>query len=87
MGDTDSSPDISRYQSVWWTLYILDRRISSLMGAPSSVEDGDVTASLPITHQSAQKLYAVDMHVKLSRLIAKILKSRFWDQSTLYLSL
>ncbi|KAM5352921.1 hypothetical protein ACJ41O_005643 [Fusarium nematophilum] len=77
VGNLDAHADVSRYRSVWWTLYILDRKFSSLIGAPSSVHDSDISVPLPKPHQSAQKSCALDMHVRLSRLLAKVLNKYF----------
>ncbi|RMJ09437.1 hypothetical protein CDV36_010928 [Fusarium kuroshium] len=74
-GSPDCSTDVSRYRSVWWTLYILDRKFSTLIGAPSSIHDSDISVPLPKPHQSAQKSCALDMHVRLSRLLAKVLNT------------
>ncbi|WAO88936.1 Zn(2)-C6 fungal-type domain-containing protein [Fusarium falciforme] len=67
--------DASRYRGVWWTLYILDRKFSTLIGAPSSIHDSDISVPFPKPHQSAQKTCALDMHVRLSRLLAKVLNT------------
>lgn len=69
----ERDPDASRLRSVWWTLYILDRKFSSMMGAPSSIHDSDISVPLPASHNSVQKASALGMHVKLSRLIAMVL--------------
>lgn len=73
-------PDSHRLRSAWWTLYILDRKFSSLMGAPSSIQESDITVPLPDPQQSTQKATALDMHVKLSRLIARIINSELDGQ-------
>ncbi|KAF5011806.1 hypothetical protein FDECE_2096 [Fusarium decemcellulare] len=65
----------TRHRSAWWTLYILDRKFSSLMGAPSSINDGDISVPLPEGPLSMQKSKVIDMHVKLSRLIAKVINT------------
>lgn len=62
-----------RSRSIWWTLYILDRKFSSLMGAPVSISDSDVTAILPNAGSSLQKSEALSMHVKISRILTKVL--------------
>lgn len=61
----------TRHRSIWWTLYILDRRFSSLMGAPVSVQDADVTVTLPRSEIFGS--LALCMHVKLSRIITDVL--------------
>ncbi|RSL88386.1 hypothetical protein BHE90_000045 [Fusarium euwallaceae] len=65
----------TRHRSAWWTLYILDRKFASLMGAPSSINDGDISVLLPEGPQASQKSKVVDMHVKLSRLMAKVINT------------
>ncbi|KAM6509731.1 hypothetical protein FALCPG4_017379 [Fusarium falciforme] len=65
----------TRHRSAWWTLYILDRKFASLMGAPSSINDGDISVLLPEGPQATQKSKVVDMHVKLSRLMAKVINT------------
>lgn len=46
------------------------------MGAPSSINDSDISVPLPEGRNSAHASKVVDMHVKLSRLIAKVINSR-----------
>ncbi|VUC35895.1 unnamed protein product [Clonostachys rosea] len=64
-----------RERSAWWTLYILDRKFSSLMGAPNSLHDEDISVPFPQPNRSIQKSTTLEMHVKLSRLIAKVLNT------------
>jgi hypothetical protein len=68
-------PEVTRYRNAWWTLYILDRKLSSLMGAPCSINDSDISVPIPGDQTSSRKSSALDMHIKLSRLKAKILDS------------
>ncbi|KAH6980711.1 fungal-specific transcription factor domain-containing protein [Ilyonectria sp. MPI-CAGE-AT-0026] len=75
VSESDGPGDTTRYQSAWWTLYILDRKFSSTMGAPSSINDNDVTVSLPSTQKSMQTSSALEMHVKLARLVAEVLNT------------
>ena len=68
---------VQRCRNVWWTVYILDRQMSSLMGVPLAVRDEDITASLPTFSGSVQKTFALELNVKLSRIISLILNSKF----------
>ncbi|KAM0198623.1 hypothetical protein ACHAQI_012295, partial [Fusarium lateritium] len=68
-------PEVTRYRNAWWTLYILDRKLSSLMGAPCSIHDSDISVPIPGDQTPSRKSSALDMHIKLSRLKAKILDS------------
>ncbi|KAI8671948.1 Zn(2)-C6 fungal-type domain-containing protein [Fusarium sp. Ph1] len=74
-GNPGCHNDASRYRGVWWTLYIMDRKFSTLIGAPSSIHDNDISVPFPKPHQSAQKSCALDMHVRLSQLLAKVLNT------------
>lgn len=66
---------VQRSRKVWWTVYVLDRQMSSLMGVPLAVRDEDINASLPTFSGSAQKASAMELHVKLSRVLSQILNS------------
>jgi hypothetical protein len=68
----------NRQRSAWWTLYILDRKFSYMMGAPSQINDDAITVSLPGSpYHPPQKIAAMDVHVKLSRLIGKVIDSKY----------
>ena len=77
-----SAGSSARYRSVWWTLYILDRRFSSLMGAPVSIHDADVTVPLPSSGDLSEGYEALAMHVKLSRVITSVLNCEIFPCST-----
>lgn len=75
----DLTPDqADRYRAVWWTIYILDRRFSSLMGAPNSIQDEDITVPLPESGHNTHIAKALRVHVALSRLLAKVLGSKYF---------
>ncbi|KAH0045321.1 proline oxidase, partial [Aureobasidium melanogenum] len=63
---------VQRCRKIWWTVYVLDRQLSSLMGVPSSIRDEDISAELPLYLESPYRATALDIQVKLSRAIAKI---------------
>lgn len=68
--------EANRLRCIWWTIYILDRKLSSLMGAPSSIQDNDITVALPRSDHATHKYKALGLHVALSQLHAKVLKSK-----------
>ncbi|KAK5102621.1 hypothetical protein LTS08_003421 [Lithohypha guttulata] len=74
---------VQRCRNVWWTVYILDRQMSSLMGVPLAVKDDDITASLPTFHGSLQKTLALELNVKLSGIISRILNSVYGQEGRL----
>jgi proline utilization trans-activator len=76
MGDRQDDADALRYRNAWWTLYILDRKFSSLMGAPISVHDSDISVPIPTDQTGLRKSNVLKMHTKLSRLMAKVLNSQ-----------
>ncbi|CRL18099.1 Fungal transcriptional regulatory protein, N-terminal [Penicillium camemberti] len=81
--DLEASAEESdtRYRSIWWTLYILDRRFSSLMGTPISINDADVTMGLPNSGISHHRCRTLAMHVRLSRIISNVLDYGRLNQS------
>ncbi|KAJ5499316.1 hypothetical protein N7453_008367 [Penicillium expansum] len=78
-----SDEESERYRSIWWTLYILDRRFSSLMGTPISINDADVTMGLPNSGILHQRCRTLGMHVRLSRIISNVLDSVYGSDGRL----
>ncbi|KAI1278583.1 fungal-specific transcription factor domain-containing protein [Xylaria sp. FL0933] len=75
VGDDLTDEDIERHHAVWWTIYILDRRFSSLMGAPNLIRDEDITVPLPDFEQNSYSAKARSLQVALARLHAQVLSS------------
>jgi proline utilization trans-activator len=69
-------PVVQRCRKIWWTVYILDRQMTSLMGLPQNIRDDDITCRLPNFPGSTQRTAALDMQIKLSRIYADISRSR-----------
>lgn len=63
---------VERCRRAWWTVYVLDREMTSLMGLPQSIHDDDVHPDLPTFSGSIQRTAALSMQIKLSRAIARI---------------
>ncbi|KAL9093941.1 MAG: hypothetical protein Q9165_003864 [Trypethelium subeluteriae] len=63
------------YNITWWTVYVLDRQMTALMGVPMSLSDDDITAPLPSFAGSLAKQKALDIHIKLARANAAILQT------------
>lgn len=73
----DFSPqEQKRRQNAWWTLYVLELHFSAMMGAPVAVHPDDITNALPPEAPSDLRATALCTHVKLSRVLSKIIKSR-----------
>jgi hypothetical protein len=63
---------LQRCRKMWWTVFVLDRQMTSLMGVPSGMRDRDITAQLPTFSGCPQQTRALELHIKLSKVIAKI---------------
>ncbi|KAL2032161.1 hypothetical protein VTO58DRAFT_105333 [Aureobasidium pullulans] len=74
---------VRRCRNIFWTVYILDRQLSSLMGLPTSIRDEDISAELPYDPLKSQKAMALDIQVKLSRVIAKIANNVYGPEGRL----
>lgn len=72
---------VQRCRKIWWTVYILDREMTSLMGLPQSINDDHVNTQLPTYSGSVQRTAAIGMHIKLSRIIAAINSSKYTEPS------
>ncbi|KAH8879811.1 fungal-specific transcription factor domain-containing protein [Thozetella sp. PMI_491] len=66
--------DYSRRCNItFWIVYMLDREFSALLGAPNSIRDEDITARLPSHANDSLDAQNMTLHVRLSRLMARIL--------------
>lgn len=66
---------VQRCRKIWWTVYILDRQMTSLMGLPQNIRDDDITCRLPNFSHSTQRTAALDMQIKLARIYADMTRS------------
>ncbi|KAF4810046.1 Proline utilization trans-activator [Colletotrichum siamense] len=63
---------VQRCRKIWWTVYVLDRQMSSLMGLPQSTLDEGVYCQLPSYSGSVRRTTALSMQIKFARIIAEI---------------
>ena len=70
--------EVQRCRKIWWTIYILDREMTSLMGLPQSINDDHIHTELPVFAE-AQRTQSLHMHIKLSRIVAEINSSKPLD--------
>ena len=66
---------IERRREAWWTVYVLDRQMSSLLGCCVAFPDDDVNTRLPAFQGSVQTSLALGIHVKLCKAATVILQS------------
>lgn len=69
-------PLVQRCRKIWWTIFILDRQMTSLMGLPQSIRNDDITCQLPNYSGSTQRAAALNMQIKLARIYAEIARSK-----------
>lgn len=67
---------VQRCRKVWWTVYVLDRQMSALMGVPVGIADESIGAELPMFTGQPQKSTAMNIQIKLSRVLAVALNSK-----------
>lgn len=67
---------LQRRRRIWWTVYILDRQMTSLMGLPQSIEDNQIYHKLPLFPDSPHKVTALSMQIKMCQIIAEVNRSR-----------
>ncbi|KAI8934829.1 hypothetical protein NX059_008510 [Plenodomus lindquistii] len=76
-------PVVQRCRKIWWTVYVLDRQMGSLMGLPPSYQDDDMTCQLPTFSGSTHRTAALGMHIKLARIYADIARTVYGTQGRL----
>lgn len=73
---TFEDSQIERARHVWWTAYILDRELSSLMGLPNQLADENIHTKFPSV-QSSDQDKGLRVHIKLCRIVAQVVSSKF----------
>ncbi|KAL3439673.1 hypothetical protein BDV09DRAFT_157912 [Aspergillus tetrazonus] len=63
---------VQRCRKIWWTIYVLDRQMTSLMGLPQSIQDSQIHPQLPSFPGSPQKVVALSMQIHMCQIIAEI---------------
>ncbi|EAA57671.1 hypothetical protein AN6030.2 [Aspergillus nidulans FGSC A4] len=63
---------VQRCRKIWWTIYVLDRQMTSLMGLPQSIQDNQIHPQLPSFPGSPQKVVALSMQIRMCQIIAEI---------------
>lgn len=66
---------VERCRRAWWTVYMLDREMTSLVGLPQSIHDDDVNSALPRLSGSTLQGAALALRVRFCRAITKINRS------------
>jgi len=73
----DVQPEMAaRCADLWWSVYMLDQHLSASMGAPSAIQDQDMTVPIPSADGFDSRASALGIHVNLSRILARLMRSR-----------
>ncbi|KAL4874888.1 fungal-specific transcription factor domain-containing protein [Aspergillus karnatakaensis] len=72
-----NAEDLLRCQKIWWTVYVLERQMSVLMGAPLGISESDISALLPTFSDSHIKTTTVAIHVKLSQAFSQVVNALY----------
>lgn len=68
---------VQRSRLVWWTVYVLERRMSSLLGVPMGISEESISASFPSASTLGQSSIVLEMQVMLCQILAKVDLSKF----------
>lgn len=68
---------VQRCRKVWWTVCLLDRQMTSLMGIPQSIRADEITCRLPDLTTSPQRRVALELQIKISHVYADIARGAF----------
>jgi hypothetical protein len=64
-------------RDIWWSAYILDRQLSAVIGAPISIQDSQISCTLPNSYKTSEDAEFMTMHIKLAKIVGQILGCRF----------
>ncbi|KAK1613493.1 fungal-specific transcription factor domain-containing protein [Colletotrichum phormii] len=63
---------VQRCRLAWWTIYVLERQMSALMGVPMFISDECVCTPFPIFCEQAQRTGALHIQIKLAQVLGQI---------------
>lgn len=69
-------PLVERCRKIWWTVCVLDRQMTSLMGIPQTIRADEMTCQLPDFVEFPQRRASLQMQVKLSHVYADIARGK-----------
>jgi hypothetical protein len=70
--------DQEHRRRLWWTVYILDRRLSINMGSPlSGLRDEDIDLSLPDNGSYKGPCPGLHLHVKITKLTGNVMTGKY----------
>ena len=68
--------EFRRRRRAWWTLYIIDRKLTLIVGAPLSIRDEDIDISMPDPDEFGTSNAGLIMHIRLANLEGQVKQSK-----------
>ncbi|KAB8270034.1 fungal-specific transcription factor domain-containing protein [Aspergillus minisclerotigenes] len=69
--------ETQRSRNVWWTVFIIERQFTVLMGVPLGINDNEISTPLPAYPDSPHKSITMTMHVKLSQAFGQVMDTLY----------
>lgn len=67
---------VQRCRRAWWTVYILERRMGSLLGVPMAIAEESISTPIPTIPGPPQNSVALQLQVRFAQTLAMIDQSR-----------
>lgn len=61
---------------LWWTIYVIDRKLSSLVGVAPGFSDKDIAVAMPNIESALEKDLGMAFHVEISSQLGNVLNGR-----------
>jgi proline utilization trans-activator len=78
-----SDEDNEHRMRLWWTVYMIDRKLTYLMGVPLSLHDVDITVPKPALHSGNtgnDTAAAFALHIHLSTELGRVLYGKDFSE-------
>ncbi|KAH8808996.1 fungal-specific transcription factor domain-containing protein [Xylogone sp. PMI_703] len=62
---------------LWWTIYILDRRIAAAIGCPPGIDDQHIEIEMPATSIGFPSPAALNVNIQITRIVGRIMASLY----------
>ena len=80
------SDALNRGYNLWWTIYVLDRHLSTSLGLPTSIQDSDITTPLKSPREASAKDATLGLQVRMSQLVSTTLYGELQSNLSSYVS-
>ncbi|KAL5361712.1 fungal-specific transcription factor domain-containing protein [Aspergillus floccosus] len=72
---------VARCRNLWWTLYIMDRHVSSSLGLPMTTQDSDITTLVNTPSASLHDII-FSLQIRLTQMLSYILNTIYKTEKT-----